>query len=296
MTYEIYNLYGMYGEPWPRGDLAKGAMGHPAKFSRALIRQIYKICFEEGWVKKGDRVLDIFAGVGLGAMDAMINGLRWRGIELESKYQKLGEANITLWRRKYANLPLFNPDAIIYQGDSQNLLKTVSSGDINISSPPYAQTALHFDANSLGTDKVTGEHIKQPFPLIEGARNYSKDKNNLGNMPDDKFWSAAHTIIDQLFIALKPGAHAIFVCKSYVRGGKTIEFPTQWRMLCEAAGFATERIYYAWTAENRGTQIDLQGNHHTKIVDHKSMFRRLQEKKGSPKIEYEEVLVFIKQQ
>ena len=190
MTPEPINLYGLYGEPWPRGDLASGAMGHPAKFSRALIRQIYKICLSEHWVEPGDTILDPFAGVGLGGFYAMCNGLRWRGIELESRFQKLGEANIELWKKKYAKLPNFCGDAIIYLGDSRNLLQMVSCGDINISSPPYAQTALHFDANSLGTDKVTGEHVKQPFPLIEGARNYSKDKQNLGNMADEGFDSA----------------------------------------------------------------------------------------------------------
>jgi len=65
---------GCYPSQWV-GMIVPGAIVHPAKFSSRLIRRIYEHITEEGWVKPGDMVVDPFAGVALGALDAMRLGL-----------------------------------------------------------------------------------------------------------------------------------------------------------------------------------------------------------------------------
>lgn len=88
-----------------------------------------------------------------------------------------------------------------------------------------------------------------------------------------------------------PSGVVIWVLKAFIRGGKIVDFPGQWQSLCESCGFETIEIIRAWLVEERGTQYDLEGEAHTKVIERKSFFRRLAEKKGSPRIDYEIVLI-----
>jgi hypothetical protein len=80
---------GCYGEGW-QGLIVPEAFAHPAKFSRALIQRIYEHVVAEGWAKPGDVVVDPFAGVALGALDAQRLGLNYVGVELEQRFVDLG--------------------------------------------------------------------------------------------------------------------------------------------------------------------------------------------------------------
>jgi hypothetical protein len=46
--------------------------------------------------------------------------------------------------------------------------------------------------------------------------------------------------------------------------------------------------------EEKGTQMDMFGNAITKTVERKSFFRRLAEAKGSPRIDWEDVICQVK--
>src|SRR5574341_723840 len=92
---------GCYPSRW-KGMIVPEAIVHPAKFSSRLIARIYHHMLDEGWLKAGDVVLDPFAGVALGALDAMRLGLHWRGVELERKFADLGNANIEYWNRRFS--------------------------------------------------------------------------------------------------------------------------------------------------------------------------------------------------
>lgn len=76
------------------------------------------------------------------------------------------------------------------------------------------------------------------------------------------------------------GGIAIWVLKDFIRAKKRIDFTGQWQSLCESCGFETIEIIRAWLVEERGTQYDLKGEAHTKIVERKSFFRRLYENKA----------------
>ncbi|MBK7181344.1 MAG: site-specific DNA-methyltransferase, partial [Chloroflexi bacterium] len=77
--------HGLYAESWGN-DLVPEAYAHPAKYSRGLIRQIYAYMLAEGMIAPGDVIGDPFGGQAGGALDAMINGLHWRGVELEPRF------------------------------------------------------------------------------------------------------------------------------------------------------------------------------------------------------------------
>ena len=87
----------------------------------------------------------------------------------------------------------------------------------------------------------------------------------------------------QCYAILRPGGVAVWVVKNFVRSKKVVPFCDQWRALGESCGFETVEVIRAWLVEDRGTQVDLWGNHHEHKVERKSFFRRLSEKKARAK-------------
>jgi len=450
---------GCYPSKW-KSVIVEDAMRHPAKFSSRLIRRIYEHMIGEGWLKPGDVVIDPFGGVGLGALDAMRSGMRWRGVELEARFAEVGNKNIALWNSRYSTMPRWNPDAILLQGDSRNLVQVLGNaehravmksppyaeslgneekGGIDwgkqtdrktdhphgwngagysqaaISSPPYADGCAHtggpvvqplpgtggknelvdygstpgqlgamkgngFDAAvssppfmaaqtgggiakvGYQNDEMRKGSEEHPFDLV-GKRAYMPENQgthvgNLANMPagdfdasvssppylpkDDRkvpwgttvgktleeeaerrgfkrdesfrgtysldpanlgnptgadqtdFWSAARTIVEQVYQVLAPGAHAAWVVKSFVRNKEIVDFPGQWRQLCEVVGFVTLHEHHALLVRHTGTSMTLEGGTVEHKTESKSFFRRLAEKNGSPRIDFEVVLCMEK--
>jgi len=416
-----------YGEGW-QGIIVPEAFVHPAKFSRALIRRIYKHAFEKGWLKTSDTVLDPFGGVALGALEAMRRGLVWVGVELEDRFVQLGQANIDLWNQRYSKWMPGWGSAMIMRGDSRRLGEGLAQTSLCLSSPPYADTPIaHIGQSGIGTGCRTQQEIKQrrkelarqnssygrysrnsanlgnlpdtgfeaaiaisspPFeqsltnkahatsptdlglradgtrrggsivtgdygdtagqlatmregqpadavissPPYEasmssetsgidwsrchredgsprdmsqepahthrigagGEMRYSAAGDNLGNTTGDTFWSASRQILEQVYQVLVPGGHAIWVLRAFVRKGKLVDFPGQWRDLCEAVGFMTLHVHRAWLVEDGGQQYTLDGDLERYQVERKSFFRRLAECKGSPHVDYEVVLCTVR--
>jgi len=476
---EILDWHGLYGERWT--DMVDEAISHPAKFNRGLIRRIYRQMANEGWLKPGDVVLDPFAGVCGGAIDAMAMGCSWVGVELEERFVDLGQQNIENWKSRYEPLWLDKwGHAVVLQGDSRQLAKIVRSSDVVVSSPPYTnsvnQNAAANDAEAridrkaqagidvgvsrnvggpnsvlrqpqrygdlpgqlgampkgnvsavIGSPPYAGSAVEKnspsinlekmyetyrsqgggmsfaafeaqqarhsqgygkspgqmatmpegafsavisspPFgagetrdraPVQEGAvsdcitRAYTQDRQGttdgnlatmdavvssppyegsqgspslgsvnrddwgneggdivarrnlsaqygntqgqVGHTSGDTFWSAARIIVAQCHAVLKPGGIAVWVVKRFVRKKQIVPFPDQWESMCESVGFEPVTRARAWMIEDRGTQVDLWGNGHQKMVERKSFFRRLYESKyPENRIDWEDVLFMEK--
>ncbi len=182
-------------------------------------------------------------------------------------------------------------DGCAHTGGDDPKPEYVEGGEIHlpgihgmVSSPPYAE--------SLGDGKSGIDWSKQvdrdtEHPHGWAGENYGTTPGQLGGADD--FWLAARQIVDQVYAALTPGGHAVWVVKHFVKNKQRIDFPGQWRQLCEAAGFVTVHEHRAWLVEDKGTQFTLDGNHHSRKVERKSFFRRLVENKGSPRIDWETV-------
>lgn len=394
------NWHGLYKERWG-DDIVPDAYAHPAKFARGLIRHIYIHLRDHGYLFPGDTILDPFAGVALGGLDAALLGYNWLGGELEQKFVDLGRQNIELWVKQYR--PLW-PDswgkAVLLQGDSRHLGKMIREADGLVSSPPFGsgETRDRFPVqegeiadcitraytqdnqgntqgnlatmttSDAGLDAVltsppyaagcahTGgadpkpEHVEGgeirfveygnsegqlaampegdldagvSSPPYEGAlgkaREYVDEKRaradanrdimqckagpvhdlrysstpaNLGNDSGDNFWTAARQIVDQCYLVLKPGAVAVWVVKRFVRKKQIIDFPDQWRQMCEAAGFETVEWIRAWVVEEHGMQLGLFGESKALRKERKSFFRRLYERNYPENaIDWEDVLI-----
>lgn len=368
-TWQVDEWTGCYPSSW-KGVIVPEAMSHPAKFSSKLIRRIYEHLFEEGFVKEGDRVLDPFGGVALGALHAQTMGLAWVGCELEPKFVDIGRHNLSQWNIKYKLMPKWSGKASLLQGDSRKLLQVIGEQSAisdqqsaaSVSSPPYKNDT---QGGGLNVDKPEsfrgvlkdgtlsmGESegnlgqmddgnfqasiSSPPFRQSEGgtpepkpggviderlqarhsagnsaAAGYGESDGQLANMKEraapgekqsadsdqraadsedkDDFWLAARQIVDQVFLALAPGGVAVWVVKDFVRNKERVSFSDQWRQLCEAAGFETLHEHLAMLVNHKGTSLDFDGNTVEHKTESKSFFRRIAEKKGSPRIDWETV-------
>lgn len=177
-------------------------------------------------------------------------------------------------------------------GDSDGQLGALPVGepDASISSPPFldGREARRKQSSVAADQKLGGakEHRKDAYGDSDGQ---------IAAAPADTFWNAARDIVAQTYAALRPGGHAIWVTKGYVKGGKLVDFPGQWRRLCEAVGFITLHEHRAMVVEDNGTQKGMEGHADKRYTaEHKSFFRRDAEKKGAPRIDYETVLCMEK--
>ena len=171
-------------------------------------------------------------------------------------------------------------------GETDGQLANMGDGDFDaaVSSPPYDELGSgkgrHVDANYSGYGERTSGHGHETNPAQIGG--------------SEDFWPAARTIVEQVYLALRPGAHACWVVKGFVKNKQLVDFPGQWRQLCEAVGFESVHEHHAMLMHHRGTSNTLEGGTVEHITESKSFFRRLAEKKGSPRIDYETVLCMVK--
>ena len=123
---------------------------------------------------------------------------------------------------------------------------------------------------------------------------YGSDPANIGNDTGDTFWAAARAIVEQTYAVLRPGGYAAWVCKDFVRKGQRVPFSDQWQQLCAAVGFVPVERIAAMLVDDHGDQLDIFGGVTARRKEHKSFFRRLAEKKGSPRIDHEDVIIMRK--
>ena len=193
------------------------------------------------------------------------------------------------------------------QGQTSGNLGNLKSGDVDcvISSPPWEKQEGSMQSKKFkeGSAKMlsdrqaeglTGGHYATPAARKRAMdkankQTYGDSEGQLGQEQGDTFWAAAKTILEQCFRILKPGGHAIWVVKSFVRKGKIVDFPGDWQRLCESVGFKTVCVHHAMLVKETSHKT-LFGHTETKRIERKSFFRRLTESKGSPRIDYEVVL------
>jgi hypothetical protein len=173
-------------------------------------------------------------------------------------------------------------------GQTEGQLGNMKANDPNavISSPPFESGLPQQDRN-----------FTAPHDTSKNLQNavYGTTNGNIGNDTGEDFWSAAKLIVEQTYMALKPGGHAIWVLKDFVKAGKIIPFSDQWRRLCEAVGFETVHWHKSWLVEDKGTQLGLFGEEKHNVVKRYSFFKRLHaEKYPHLEIQHENVLCMVK--
>ena len=167
-----------------------------------------------------------------------------------------------------------------------------------VSSPPYEGTPLScFDSGVKQSGGLGKQYRLGANPGGQkqvGTVGYGTSPAQLGNTAGDTFWSASSQIMFELSAILPPGAVCAWVLKAYVSKKAIVPFPDQWRALCEQHGFRLVEEIHASLVEDHGTQEGLFGDSTQVTTEKKSFFRRLAEKKGSPRIDHETVLIMQK--
>lgn len=168
-----------------------------------------------------------------------------------------------------------------------------------VSSPPYEGSIINSKSNAIDWEKAGRPDRCKPSPNrtspgVDAGLKYSESIYNLGNLSGDTFWSASKEILQGCHTLLRDGCHAIWVCKDYVKAGKRVPFSDRWQALCESVGFKIVCRHRAMLVKSHGKQVCINGECEEIQTERKSFFRRLAESKGSPKINWEDVLCFYR--
>jgi hypothetical protein len=149
-----------------------------------------------------------------------------------------------------------------------------------VSSPPYEDNRI----GETGDVESNIRRKKEPkYGLTAGQLVHT-----------DNFWSASREIVQQCYELLKPNGKAIWVTKDYVKAKKRVPFSDRWLALCESVGFKLVCRHQALLTKVHGAQICIDGECQEISTERKSFFRRLAESKGSPRIDWEDILCLSK--
>lgn len=185
-------------------------------------------------------------------------------------------------------------------GSSVGQMSELPSGEVDavVTSPPWEkgaeggfrgakwrnpEAALAANRDHGASDEARRHQLER-----ESERVYGDTPGQLGNGTGETFWSAALQVVAESYAILKPGGIAVWVVKAFVRDKKLVDFPGDWRKLCEHVGFETVLEVRASLVEQwqENTLFDGVVQKERKRA---SFFRRLAEKRGSPKIDWETV-------
>ena len=155
-----------------------------------------------------------------------------------------------------------------------------------LTSPPYMNSVVNpGNVNNAMRDRLDKVH--------HDADGYSANAENLGNAAPDTYWSACATIYQQLHDLLLPGGVFVCVVKSFVKQGKMVDLPQMTLDLLLSQGWQPV-VWIDALLASEGVQGSMLEGVPDYQKSRKSFFRRLAERKGSPKIDAEVVLVMMR--
>lgn len=183
-------------------------------------------------------------------------------------------------------------------GQTTGQIGALKSGQLDaaVTSPPW-------EKNCEGSRK--GHKLRDPLKCNRGhgasdaavlaqakrdeQKVYGESPGNIGNTEKETYWQAMSQVYSQMFQAIKAGGYAAIVVKDYVRDRNIVPLCDDTARLLEHCGFTmVERIHAMLVQED--SHADLFGGQHVRKRQRKSFFRRIAEAKGSPAVDWEEVI------
>lgn len=258
-----------------------------------------------GWVTGYGEAEGQLDRMPLGDFDAAISSPPFRHSEGGSPEPKEGGS---IDKALYARHAAGNSAADGY-GVTAGQLANMGEGDFEgaVSSPPFEKgsegvmradkfkdPAAFARVQMLKGNGASFEAKMRAMEKDNERAEYGNNEEQLADETGDDFWMAARQIVEQVYLALAPGAHACWVVKGFVKNKQYVDFPDQWRQLCEAVGFVTVHEHRALLVNVKGTSHTLEGGSFVHKTESKSFFRRLAEKKGSPRVDWETVWCMVK--
>ena len=185
-------------------------------------------------------------------------------------------------------------------GKSDGQLGQMPAGDLAdavVSSPPFGDVEPFKDKSfrpNQSEQYQKGAYETRGF-LDPDYERKALNERSLSSFrePTETFWAAAKLIVAESYAILKPGGYAVWVVKRFCRKGKVVDFPADWRNLCEYVGFTTVQEVHA-SLVHREEREGLFGPT-VKVTARKSFFRRLYEaKRPDNAIDFETVFFMVK--
>lgn len=178
---------------------------HPAKYPEELAAS-----FIEFFTRRGDMVLDPFAGVGSTLLAAAQLGRHSVGLELNPAFVELAKQHLVIPDPELAH---WMPH--ILQADARQVYQLFQDHgfvrpDFVMTSPPYG--------NMLKTTRGFDERATAKQRAKQGLKNdYSDDPQDLGNLEYHGFLDVLIHILAQCAALLRNGGHMVLVVQNYRR-------------------------------------------------------------------------------
>jgi DNA modification methylase len=194
-TISVWNQRGL-GANHPDAQIERQ---HPAPFSFTDVSRLIRF-----FTKKGEVVLDLFAGVGSTIKACAIEGRKGIGFELNPKYVELTKKRLAL---EVKGEPASIEKQDVKTGDARILIKKIAENslDLIVTSPPYWNILHKVD------HKAKQERQDQDLDT-----KYSDDKRDLGNIEKyDDFLEELAKILGAAGKALKPKKHMVVIVSDF---------------------------------------------------------------------------------
>jgi len=180
------------------------------------------------------------------------------------------------------------PSPASYSTDPGNI-GNLKEGDIQgvITSPPWEDQEPSHCASDKPYNKKLADAGVFCGRVVDSE--YGQSDGQIGNSTGGDYWHAVRHVYAQCHQILKPGGVLCVVVKSYVKHGKIVDLPGDTLKLLVHLGFEPVEIVHAMLTKEWQENMLFEGPV-TRTKSRKSFFRRLTEKRGSPKIDWECVL------
>ncbi len=200
---------------------------HPAKFPEGMAEEFIRF-----FTRRGERVLDPFAGVGSTLVACESSGREGVGIEISSDFVTLARTHPAVRSQR------------MLQGDARDVAELLREPvQMVLTSPPYWDMLGH---SRGGVQSVHKRRKAQGLRTV-----YSRDPQDLGNISSyATFLKALSEIFFKVGELLEPNRYMVVVCQN-VRVPEGFVRPLAWDLasqLAERFQFKGERI---WVQDNK---------------------------------------------
>jgi len=178
------------------------------------------------------------------------------------------------------------------EGSGTTRLKTLKHSVEPVTTSITARTkeSTELNAKFVATITLVEARFQEPAPVSAGQNSTQPStENGFKRNEPPTYWSEMAKIYLECWKILKPNGYMAITVKDFVRAKKRVPLCDNTVKLLEHLGFKVEYRARAWLTEDLGTPDAFTGR--TKSKQRKSFFRRLAESKGSPRIDWEEVLI-----
>jgi hypothetical protein len=158
-----------------------------------------------------------------------------------------------------------------------------------VTSPPYAGglSKEHTYADQEKREAGARREIMREKNIADP--HYGNTDGQIASDDQETYWTAMRQVYNQLRLSLKPGGVAAIVVKDFIRKKERVPLCDMTAHLLEQVGFTVFLRCRCWVRREK-IEYDVLGNPVTVVKEDKSFFRRLAESKGSPRIDWEEVI------